>query len=145
MSSHDRKTKLEYGDFQTPLELAEMVCRKLVELDVNPRTIIEPTCGIGNFIQAAARLFPSADKIIGVEIINQNYLKEVRLNKQLFQDERYEIWHGDSFQFDWASLVDGCSERLLVLGNFPWVTNSQQGTIGSDNLPKKTTFKVTSA
>ena len=145
MSSHDRQTKLEYGDFQTPLELAEMVCRKLVELDVNPRTIIEPTCGIGNFIQAAARLFPSADQIIGVEIINQNYLKEVILNKQLFQDERYEIWHGDFFQFDWASLVDGCSERLLVLGNFPWVTNSQQGTIGSDNLPKKTTFKVTSA
>ena len=85
MSSHDRQTKLEYGDFQTPLELAEMVCRKLVELDVNPRTIIEPTCGIGNFIQAAARLFPSADQIIGVEIINQNYLKKVRLNKQLFR------------------------------------------------------------
>jgi predicted ATP-grasp superfamily ATP-dependent carboligase len=36
MSSNDRKTKLEYGDFQTPLELAEMVCRKLVELNVNP-------------------------------------------------------------------------------------------------------------
>jgi len=139
MSSDDRKTKLEYGDFQTPLALAEMVCRKLVELNVNPRTIIEPTCGIGNFLQAAARLFPSADKIIGVEI-NQNYLKEVRLNK-LFFDKRYEIWHGDFFQFDWASLVDGCSERLLVLGNFPWVTNSQQGTIASDNLPKKNNFQ----
>jgi len=117
-----------------------MVCRKLLELNVNPRTIIEPTCGIGNFIQAAAGLFPSADKIIGVEI-NPNYLKEVRLNKQLFQDERCDIWHGDFFQFDWASLVDGCSERLLVLGNFPWVTNSQQGTIGSDNLPKKNNFQ----
>jgi hypothetical protein len=139
MSSNDRKTKLEYGDFQTPLALAEMVCRKLLELNVNPRTIIEPTCGIGNFIQAAARLFPSADKIIGVEI-NQNYLKEVRLNK-LFFDEKYEIWYGDFFQFDWASLVNGCSERLLVLGNFPWVTNSQQGTIGSDNLPKKNNFQ----
>ena len=140
MSSNDRKTKLEYGDFQTPLALAEMVCRKLVELNVNPRTIIEPTCGVGNFIQAAARSFPSADKIIGVEI-NQNYLKEVRLNKLLFHEERYEIWHGDFFQFDWASLVDGCSERLLVIGNFPWVTNSQQGTIGSDNLPKKNNFQ----
>jgi len=140
MSSNDRKTKLEYGDFQTPLALAEMVCRKLVELNVNPRTIIEPTCGIGNFIQAAARSFPSADKIIGVEI-NQNYLKEFRLNKQLFQDERYEIWQGDFFQFDWTSLVERYSDRLLVLGNFPWVTNSQQGTIGSDNLPKKNNFQ----
>jgi hypothetical protein len=35
----------------------------------------------------------------------------------------------------------GVAERLLVLGNFPWVTNSQQGTIGSDNLPKKNNFQ----
>ncbi|MEG3928683.1 class I SAM-dependent methyltransferase [Microcoleus sp. D3_18a_C4] len=140
MSSNNRKTKLEYGDFQTPPALAEMVCRKLVELNVNPGIIIEPTCGIGNFIQAAARSFPSAAKIIGVEI-NQNYLKEVRLNKQLFQNERCDIWHGDFFDFDWKSLVDRCSTRLLVLGNFPWVTNSQQGTIGSENLPKKNNFQ----
>ncbi|MEG4045774.1 SAM-dependent methyltransferase [Microcoleus sp. Pol17_C1] len=140
MSSNNRKTQLEYGDFQTPPALAEMVCQKLVELNVNPGTIIEPTCGIGNFIQAAVRSFPSAAKIIGVEI-NQNYLKEVRLNKQLFPDERCDIWHGDFFDFDWKSLVDRCSTRLLVLGNFPWVTNSQQGTIGSENLPKKNNFQ----
>jgi len=140
MSSNDRKTKLEYGDFQTPLELAEMVCRKLVELDVNPNTIIEPTCGVGNFLEAAARSFPSAAKIIGVEI-NQNYLREVRLNKQLFKDQRCDIWQGDFFQFEWESLVNQCSDRLLVLGNFPWVTNSQQGTLGSENLPKKNNFQ----
>ena len=139
MSSNDRKIKLEYGDFQTPPALAEMVCRKLVELNVNPTTIIEPTCGVGNFIQAAARSFPSAAKIIGVEI-NQNYLTQVRLNKQLFQDQRCDISHGDFFQFDWESLVNQCSDRLLVLGNFPWVTNSQQGTIRSANLPKKNNF-----
>jgi hypothetical protein len=140
MSSHDRKTRLEYGDFQTPPALAEMVCRKLVELNVNPTTIIEPTCGVGNFIQAAALSFPSAAKIIGVDI-NQNYLKEVRLNKQLFQDERCNIFHGDFFQFDWESLVNQYTDRLLVLGNFPWVTNSQQGTIRSENLPKKNNFQ----
>ncbi|NJK69296.1 MAG: SAM-dependent methyltransferase [Microcoleus sp. SU_5_3] len=140
MSSNDRKTKLEYGDFQTPLELAERVCRKLVELNVNPTTIIEPTCGVGNFIEAAARYFPSADKIIGVDI-NQNYLTQIRLNKQLFQDERCDIWQGDFFQLNWESLVDRCSDRLLVLGNFPWVTNSQQGTICSENLPKKNNFQ----
>jgi type I restriction-modification system DNA methylase subunit len=140
MSSNDRKTKLEYGDFQTPLELAEMVCRKLVELNVNPTTIIEPTCGVGNFLEAAARSFPSAAKIIGVEI-NQNYLTEIRLNKQLFSDDRCDIWQGDFFQFDWESLVSQSTDRLLILGNFPWVTNSQQGTIGSENLPKKNNFQ----
>ena len=111
MSYNDRKTRLEYGDFQTPPALAEMVCRKLVELNVNPGTIIEPTCGVGNFIEAAARSFPSAAKIIGVDI-NQNYLKEVRLNKQLFQDERCNIFHGDFFQFDWESLVNQYTRHL---------------------------------
>ena len=140
MNSNDRKTKLEYGDFQTPPALAEMVCRKLVELNVNPRTIIEPTCGIGNFIQAATHSFPSADKIIGVEI-NQNYLTQIRLNKQLFQNQRCDIFQGDFFQFDWEPLVDQYTDRLLVLGNFPWVTNSRQGTVGSKNLPKKNNFQ----
>jgi hypothetical protein len=140
MSSNDRKTKLEYGDFQTPPALAEMVCRKLVELNVNPNTIIEPTCGVGNFIQAAADSFPAAAKIIGVDI-NQNYLTQIRLNNQLFQDERCDIFHGDFFQFDWESLVSHYTDRLLILGNFPWVTNSQQGTLGSENLPKKNNFQ----
>lgn len=39
------KAKVEYGDFQTPIELAERVCQKLIELGVNPDVIIEPTCG----------------------------------------------------------------------------------------------------
>ncbi|MEG4944315.1 class I SAM-dependent methyltransferase [Microcoleus sp. F4-D5] len=140
MSFNDRKTKLEYGDFQTPLELAERVCRKLIELDVNPKVIIEPTCGIGNFIKAAANSFPSASKIIGVEI-NQHYLIELIAKQELLQDERCEVKHGDFFDFDWTSLINKFNQRVLVLGNFPWVTNSQQGTIGSENLPKKSNFQ----
>src|SRR5207302_7770979 len=30
---------------------------------------------------------------------------------------------------------------LLVVGNPPWVTNSELGTLGSDNLPQKTNIK----
>jgi hypothetical protein len=140
MISKAHKAKLEYGDFQTPPELAEMVCRKLIELDVNPKVIIEPTCGIGNFIEAAANSFPSASKIIGVEI-NQSYLREFTAKHQLLQDERCEVKHGDFFEFDWTSLINQFNRQLLVLGNFPWVTNSQQGTIGSENLPKKSNFQ----
>ncbi|MEG5058425.1 class I SAM-dependent methyltransferase [Microcoleus sp. A2-C5] len=140
MISTVRKTKLEYGDFQTPPELAEMVCRKLIELDINPKIIIEPTCGIGNFIQAAANSFPSASKIIGVEI-NQIYLTELRAQDQLLQDQRCEVKHGDFFEFDWTSLIKQFNHQVLVLGNFPWVTNSRQGTIGSENLPKKSNFQ----
>jgi hypothetical protein len=139
MSSNDRQTKLEYGDFQTPLELAQMVCRKLIELDVNPKVIIEPTCGIGNFIQAAANSFPSASKIIGIEI-NKSYLIELIAKQELLQDERCEVKHGEFFDFDWKSLINQFNHRVLILGNFTWVTNSQQGTIGSKKKPKKRNF-----
>jgi hypothetical protein len=134
------KLKLEYGDFQTPLELAEKICHKLLKLDVNPDIIVEPTCGIGNFIQAAASSFQLAHKIIGVEV-NPNYLQEIRKNKQLSQDKRIQVQQGDFFELDWSSVIDRFSEKILVLGNFPWVTNSQQGVIGGKNLPRKTNFQ----
>ncbi len=134
------KLKVEYGDFQTPLELAEKICHKLLEIGVSPDIIVEPTCGIGNFIQASAYSFQSASKIIGVEI-NQNYLQDIRKNNQLSQDERIQVQQGDFFEFDWSSLIDKFNGKILVLGNFPWVTNSQQGIIGGENLPKKTNFQ----
>jgi hypothetical protein len=134
------KLKLEYGDFQTPLDLAEKICHKLLKLDVNPGIIVEPTCGIGNFIQAAALSFPLAHKIIGVEV-NPNYLQAIRKNKQFSQDERIQVQQSSFFEFDWSSVIDRFSEKILVLGNFPWITNSQQGVIGGKNLPQKTNFQ----
>jgi len=134
------KAKVEYGDFQTPLELAERICQKLIELGVNPDIIVEPTCGIGNFIEAASALFQSTKKIVGVEV-NQKYLQEVRAKKQFIQDERIEFYHEDFFQFDWSSLINHLDGNILVLGNFPWVTNSQLGSIDGNNLPKKNNFQ----
>jgi hypothetical protein len=134
------KLKLEYGDFQTPLELAEKICCKLLKLDVNPNIIIEPTCGIGNFIHAAAYSFQSANKIIGVEV-NLDYLQAIRKNEKFLQDERIQVQQGNFFELDWSSVLDRSSKEILVLGNFPWVTNSQQGAIGGKNLPQKTNFQ----
>ncbi len=134
-----RKNKVEYGDFQTPLELAKMVCQKLVELRINPDVILDPTCGVGNFLETAALCFPSVHKIIGVEL-NSYYLQEFE-KKIILKDQRIEIKQGNFFSFDWWSLVNSLDGKILVLGNFPWVTNSQQGTIGGVNLPKKNNFQ----
>ncbi|HEY9651018.1 MAG TPA: hypothetical protein V6C95_10175 [Coleofasciculaceae cyanobacterium] len=134
------KSKVEFGDFQTPLELAEEVCKKLVDFGVNPDVVIEPTCGVGNFIEASINSFQSTGKIIGVEI-NRDYLEKLCIKKQIIQNNRVEIKHGDFFQFDWLSLVSNLSGEILVLGNFPWVTNSRQGIIGGVNLPKKNNFQ----
>jgi hypothetical protein len=117
-----------------------LVCQKLIELGVNPGIIIEPTCGVGNFIDASSRLFRSTDKILGVEI-NQQYVEEVRIKHQLDRDKRVEIVEADFFQFDWRSQLDKLDGKLLVIGNFPWVTNSEQGIIGGKNLPSKINFQ----
>jgi tRNA/tmRNA/rRNA uracil-C5-methylase (TrmA/RlmC/RlmD family) len=105
MTQTTSKTKVEYGDFQTPLELAERICDKLVELGVNPNIIIEPTCGIGNFVQASTYSFPLVSQIIGLEI-NHTYLQEIQKNNQPSQDERIQIQQGNFFEFDWSSLIN---------------------------------------
>jgi hypothetical protein len=43
MTRTKHKTKIEYGDFQTPLDLAYKICHKIWGLGVKPSLIIEPT------------------------------------------------------------------------------------------------------
>jgi hypothetical protein len=140
MSQTITNTKVEYGDFQTPLELATQVCCKLLELGINPDTIIEPTCGTGHFIQAAIQIVQSASQIIGLEIQPQ-YLQKIIDNQVLAQDRRIQVQQGDFFAFDWSSLLTKARGEILVLGNFPWVTNAQQGAIDGKNLPQKANFQ----
>lgn len=139
MTNTLRQAQIEFGDFQTPLELAGRVCQKLNELGVSPVTIIEPTCGVGAFVEASASAFPDAKKIMGVEV-NKVYLDELENRKKRFlQSERINLLQGDFFDFKWKSLFED-KGSLLVIGNFPWVTNSQQGVIGGANLPTKINF-----
>ena len=141
MKDQNRRAKIEYGDFQTPLELAILVCQKLEELGVSPDIIIEPTCGVGAFVEASAYQFPRAKKIIGVEV-NLSYLDEVQKKKSALPDNnRILLKHGDFFDFKWKELFKDIDGSILIIGNFPWVTNSQQGTIGGENLPKKLNFQ----
>lgn len=132
--------QIEYGDFQTPLELAEKICQKLKARGVNPETVIEPSCGLGTFLDASARLFPSAKRIIGIEI-NPTHLNDLHKRQNLFENGRVELRQGDFFSFDWEALLGSLKGPLLVLGNFPWVTNSQLSVIGGANLPGKTNFQ----
>ncbi|BAZ16033.1 type II restriction enzyme NspV homolog [Calothrix sp. NIES-4071] len=91
-----KNKKLEYGDFQTPLELCILVCQKLVKLNVNPDVILEPTCGVGNFIDAAAKSFKSAKHIIGVEA-NPCYLEQFDKRKKILPDIAINIKQADFF------------------------------------------------
>ena len=52
--------KIEFGDFQTPLPLAREICALVKREGIKAETVLEPTCGVGAFLVAAAEAFPSA-------------------------------------------------------------------------------------
>ncbi|AKG23802.1 class I SAM-dependent methyltransferase [Calothrix sp. 336/3] len=139
MNQIKQKHLIEYGDFQTPIDLAMEICQKICKLGIQPRIVIEPTCGYGNFIDAASQMFPYLEKIIGIEI-NSDYLCQLQQNHRLKNYDILEIYHQDFFQFDWSELKPYDKYEPLILGNFPWVTNSQQGVISGQNLPSKSNF-----
>lgn len=131
------RAKIEFGDFQTPPDLCEQVCRTLIKLGVKPQTIIEPTCGLGNFIKAANNHFARVDRIIGLEINKAHFS---HIGSQSFK-ARTDIINGNFFTFNWEQFLAAVSEPILFIGNPPWVTNSELSSLGSANLPEKQNFK----
>jgi hypothetical protein len=127
----------EFGDFQTPDELALQVVRYAKRLSIKPKSIFEPSCGRGAFLVAAAEVFPDAE-MFGLEI-NSAYLTSARERLQALKAKRV-LKQGSFFAEDWAATVEAFPFPLLVIGNPPWVTNSELGALGSDNLPGKSNF-----
>ena len=77
MATADRNIaskKIEFGDWQTNYELATEVCNLLKSKGINPQIIIEPTCGVGNFILAALNTFENLEGVYGIEI-QKSYLE----------------------------------------------------------------------
>ncbi|MDD3536191.1 MAG: SAM-dependent methyltransferase [Candidatus Cloacimonetes bacterium] len=137
------KKRIEFGDFQTPYVLALKICERLKEEGISPATIIEPSCGLGAFIKAAVKTFPSVNQIYGFDI-NEEYLDILRTDVSVFKSKpSVYIEKTDFFSHDWKKQISLASEPLLILGNFPWVTNTTQSVIGGINLPHKSNFHNT--
>lgn len=138
------KTKAiaEFGDFQTPERLAKQVCALLGDLGVDPAGIIEPTCGRGAFLFAAADRWPRAGEVSGLEL-NETHCRTAKSRAESRPDApRFQIEQRDFFQVDWASRVNRFPDRpILVIGNPPWVTNAHVSSIGGSNLPVKSNFQ----
>lgn len=129
----------EYGDFQTPSALASAATDLLAKLGLTPATIIEPTCGKGAFVVAAAKSFPSVQNIVGYEI-NACHLTKAETQSTPFE-ARIALHQGNFFELDWPQIVSQQAEPLLIVGNPPWVTSSELGAIESANLPTKVNFQ----
>lgn len=122
--------KKEFGDYQTPIDFCYRVCNYIKEqgLANSVRAILEPTCGIGNFLLAATNVF-RYNQVVGIEINDEyaNISKEkvpsaVVTVKNIFDVNTKELCGADD---------------VLIIGNPPWATNSNL----LYNLPQKINFK----
>jgi len=126
----------EFGDYQTPDELASKIINLVQKDKIQPATIVEPTCGLGAFIFATAKIFPDS-QIIGRDI-NKAHIAHVQdqLKRDKFRNN-IDIQTGDFFTLNWKFLISNYSEPYLIIGNPPWITAAELSIINSKNIPKK--------
>ena len=133
--------KWQYGDFQTPVELANKVVAVLKRNHgIAPDSIIEPTCGKGAFVRAACEGFANAT-ILGFEI-NAEYVDQARSGlTDVANRTRVTVGVADFFATDWDAVLSALGGYFLIIGNPPWVTSSELGMLNSRNLPRKSNFQ----
>jgi len=139
----------DLGDFQTPIQLTDRICKHLSDMNIDPYILIEPTCGIGNFIISALDHFPSLKHIYCIEI-QEDHEWRFKLNlmqKSLEKNIKTEIsFNRDNiFAHQYSrrliQLLRKYPGRVLILGNPPWVTNTELSLLNSNNLPSKSNIK----
>lgn len=147
-----REDRVSYGDWQTPMPLAEKICDIHLSKFGSPDIVIEPTCGLGAFVLSALRKFQNIKELYAIEI-NRQYASELKLkillNALASPSPRHPdiyIYNTDFFEFDFTPIIEKSKQmgwNMAVIGNPPWVTNSVQGKNNSKNIPfKSNIFKL---
>lgn len=137
MAPTKAKHVAEFGDFQTPDDLARQVMQIVKMRGIDAATIIEPSCGRGAFLVAAREAYLNTP-LFGLDV-NAGYLGAAR--ERLASDENLVLAAESFFRHDWSGHISRTNAPLLIVGNPPWVTNSELGSLGSDNLPSKSNFQ----
>ncbi len=106
-------TKIEFGDFQTPQALANQVCALLRRRGIIPDVVLEPPCGLGSFLVAAAECFRGA-QLFGWDI-NADYVQRTRaaLN-QIGAGARAVVATRDSFKHNWELELGSFRGKVLI-------------------------------
>jgi hypothetical protein len=131
-----KKYTKEFGDFQTPTELSLEIISKLNNEGLSPASFLEPTCGKGSFIFALLDIYPSIP-INGIDI-NPDYIHNI--NKRFKSSKERTNVHlevNDFFEINWKEKLSSLPQPVLVIGNPPWITVSDQGLINGKNIPQK--------
>jgi hypothetical protein len=136
-----RSARIELGDFQTPSSLARRIVQLLISRGVAPRTVVEPTCGRGSFVEASLTGFRAPVSVVAYDV-NPDYVRETAaLDRRSSTDGRLACHVANFFVHEWTATLASLPEPILVIGNPPWVTASGLGALGGANLPKKSNFQ----
>lgn len=126
----------EFGDFQTPPELVSSVLRAVYRGKDPWARALEPTCGVGNFVVGLRSVATPPREIQAIEL-----QPAYAARTQISCDGQIKIHNADIFRMNLAELPWREAGPLLIVGNPPWVTNSELGGLESGNLPQKSNFK----
>ena len=141
----------EYGDFQTNLGLTKDIITYILTKNNNFEFLIEPTCGKGNFILSSLNNIKTLKKVVGIEI-NETYFWITKLKiLNYFLDNpkqpkpEIDIFNSSIFNYNLSKLAEETNNfKTLLIGNPPWVTNTELSILNSTNIPIKNNKKKNS-
>ncbi|MHA1719694.1 MAG: hypothetical protein ACTSWX_08200 [Promethearchaeota archaeon] len=145
----ESNSRQDLGDFQTPPEFTDDICKCLFNQEYNPEILFEPTCGEGNFIISALKIFSNLKKIFCTDL-QPDYewlfkLKILKLSSEINFQAKIEFYRLDIFSIEFLTIFGKLEKysknELLVIGNPPWITNTGLSKLNSKNIPKKTNYK----
>jgi hypothetical protein len=131
----------DLGDFQTPPALVAAVLDALGPIGARWPRVLEPTCGRGHFLAGLIASATPPDEIQGIEI-QAEHLDQARALTREPGAARVALTCASLFEIDLRrDLAWSRRGPLLVIGNPPWVTNAELGSLASGNLPRKRNVK----
>ncbi|MGD0475049.1 MAG: class I SAM-dependent methyltransferase [Candidatus Velthaea sp.] len=96
-----------------------------------PARVLEPACGSGAFLQAAAAAFPTAE-IIGIEYQRDRFAAQLEALQR--QQPQLSLRYANAYEIDFGALAWRARGPLAVVGNPPWVTAAALGCGPGDVL-----------
>lgn len=117
-----KEQRQDEGIFFTPKKIRDKLFAKLQELGVQPKTILEPSFGSGEFLLDAKIRYPSA-KLIGIE-----------KNETLYESVKIP-----GAELYWGDFLESNDKADLILGNPPYFVMSA-GTSKKEKEEFKTKY-----
>ena len=101
---------------------------------------LNPRVALGRFFRQLAESFPKA-QLFGWDINCEHVQKARAALNRIGAGGRSVVSTRDFFKHNWEAELAGFQGKLLILGNFPWVTNATVSGLNVTDVPEKRNFQ----